>query len=309
MIESEYLKLAHNATNMANFALIGAGGYIAPRHMEAIKDTGNRLVAAYDVIDSVGILDKYDRQTKFFTSAEVFSSFLESAKGTPDEIEYVSICSPNYLHSHHIRIALRHGAHAICEKPLLLSTKEMDPIRELIAATNKQVFPILQLRHHEKIMAIRDTYKDTQKRHVVDVTYVTSRGDWYHQSWKVDPVKSGGIAMNIGIHFFDMMLWIFGDAESSTVTERSETHMKGTMTLERADVTWHLSISDADLPQSARECDATTYRSITIDGEEVEFSAGFTDLHTITYQHILNGTGYTIDDAYPAIELVTSFSS
>lgn len=288
-----------------NFALIGAGGYIAPRHMKAIRDTGNHLVAAIDKSDSVGILDSFSYDVAFFTEFERFDRHVEKLRrqGEAARIDYVSICSPNYLHDAHIRFALRVGADAICEKPLVLNPWNLDALVELERETGRRVYNILQLRTHPAIIALRDKITSgPQKRYSVDLTYITSRGRWYFNSWKGDLSKSGGVATNIGVHFFDMLMWIFGPPRRNAVHLSTAAAMGGTLELERADVRWFLSVSHDDLPEAA--AGKNTFRSICVDDEEFEFSEGFTDLHTTVYREILAGRGFGLEDARPSIELV-----
>jgi UDP-N-acetyl-2-amino-2-deoxyglucuronate dehydrogenase len=297
--------MSEHATTQ-NFAVIGVGGYIAPRHLKAIRDTGNRLVAALDRSDSVGILDSYAFDAAFFTEFERFDRFVEKQRRMSEEnrIHYVSICSPNYLHDAHIRFALRIGADAICEKPLVLNPWNVDALAELEKETGKRIYNILQLRVHPAIIAMRDKIRNdpSGKRHVVDLTYITSRGNWYFASWKGDESKSGGVATNIGVHFFDMLMWIFGPVKEFQIHHSNAKSMAGYLCLENADVRWFLSVDRTHLPAAAGE--KATYRSITVDGEEMEFSEGFTDLHTVVYQEILAGRGYGIEDARQSIELV-----
>ena len=290
-----------------NFALIGAAGYIAPRHMQAIRDTGNRLVATLDPSDSVGILDRYFDDVDFFTEFERFDRHIEMLrrKNAGDEIHYVSICSPNYLHDAHIRFALRVGCDAICEKPLVLNPWNLDGLAEVEEESGQRIYNVLQLRVHPEIIKLKGKSKKekVKDKAEIDLTYITSRGKWYFYSWKGLLEKSGGVATNIGIHFFDMLMWIFGKPQHSVVHYADEKKVAGFMELEGARVRWFLSLDKADLPQAAREKGQSTYRSILIDGEEVEFSGGFTDLHTMVYQDILAGKGYGIEDARPSIEL------
>ncbi len=292
---------------MKNFALIGAAGYIAPRHMEAIKVTQNNLVATLDKHDSVGILDKYFSDADFFTEFERFDRHLEKLKRQNDskKVDYVSICSPNYLHDSHIRFALRIGAHAICEKPLVLNPWNIDGLYYLEQETGKTIFPILQLRLHPTITNLKKIISigASTKKYNVDLSYITSRGSWYHHSWKGDIIKSGGIGTNIGIHFFDMLLYLFGDLKESTVHISTPTRCAGLLELEKADVRWFLSIDKTDLPAQALQEKQTTFRSIKINGEELEFSDGFTELHTDSYKKILKGDGFTLKEARPSIEL------
>ncbi len=290
-----------------NFAIIGVAGYVAPRHLKAIKETGNRLVAALDKCDSVGILDQYFDDVDFFTEFERFDRHAEKLRrmGEDKRIHYVSICSPNYLHDAHIRFALRIGADAICEKPLVLNPWNLDALEEMERETGKRVYNILQLRVHPAILALKEKVEKSppDKIYDIDLIYITSRGKWYFISWKGDVSKSGGIATNIGIHFFDMLLWIFGKMKHSEVHYSDPRKMGGYLELERARVRWFLSLDKRDLPPRAVEEGKTTYRSILIDGEEIEFSTGFTDLHTVVYREILEGRGFGISDARPSIEL------
>ena len=289
-----------------NFALIGAAGYIAPRHMRAIKDTGNNLVAALDPFDSVGIIDSFFPNADFFIEPERFDRHLDKLRrsGT-DKIDYVSICSPNFLHDAHIRLAMRNDAHAICEKPLLLNPWNLKGLEDIEKETGKRVYNILQLRHHPSILALKEKYDalPDDKVHDIELTYITSRGKWYFYSWKGDIKKSGGVVTNIGIHFFDMLSWIFGKVESSTVHVDEENKAAGLLHLQKANVKWYLSLDKNDLPRKARENGQPTYRSITVDNKEIEFSGGFTDLHTVSYQDILDGGGYGIGDALNSIEI------
>ncbi|MBN2333533.1 MAG: Gfo/Idh/MocA family oxidoreductase [Deltaproteobacteria bacterium] len=293
---------------MKNFALVGAAGYIAPRHMKAIYATGNRLVSATDPSDAVGILDSSSYDISFFTEFERFDRHAEKLRrlGDDEKIHYVSICSPNYLHDAHIRFALRIGADAICEKPLVLNPWNLDALAELEREYEKRIFTVLQLRYHPAIQALREQVsKDSRKeKHTIDLSYVTSRGKWYLRSWKGDIHKSGGVATNIGVHFFDMLIWIFGQVHYKELHFADEKKMAGYLELEKANVRWFLSVDNDDVPPSAKAAGNNTFRSITVDGEEVEFSGGFTDLHTVVYEHILAGHGYGIEDARPSINLV-----
>lgn len=291
---------------MKKFALIGAAGYIAPRHMKAIKETGNRLIAALDKHDSVGILDSYFPDSTFFTEFERFDRHIEKLRRKNQEaIDYVSICSPNYLHDAHIRFAFRSGADAICEKPLVINPWNVEGLKEIENLTGRKAYNILQLRCHETIKELKsyiDNYKQN-KIYDIDLAYITARGKWYTQSWKGDEQKSGGVAANIGIHFFDMLQWIFGSKTKLTVNISTPTKMAGFLELKKANVRWFLSIDHDDLPVACKEKNQRTFRQIKISGKEMEFSEGFTDLHTISYQEIINGRGYGIDDARPAIEI------
>ncbi len=291
---------------MKNFALIGAGGYIAPRHMKAIKDTGNNLLAALDKHDSVGILDSYFPNADFFTEFERFDRHLEKLKRQGIKTDFVSICSPNYLHDAHIRFGLRIGANAICEKPLVLNPWNIDALEEIENETGKKVFTILQLRLHPAIIKLKEKIAaDTSgKKFDVNLTYITSRGNWYHTSWKGDIQKSGGIATNIGVHFFDMLMWIFGDVKQNNVFKHTLDTAEGTLELDRANVTWMLSINEQTLPADVRAAGKRTFRSLSIDGEEFEFSEGFTELHTLSYSNILSGKGFPLSETRKAIQLV-----
>ena len=286
---------------MKNFAIIGVGGYIAPRHLKAIKETDNRLVAALDKNDSVGILDKFFDDVDFFTEFERFDRHIVKLKGTEKQIDYVTICTPNYLHDSHIRFALRNGADAICEKPLVLNPWNLDQLEEIEKKSEKKVYTVLQLRSHPTIQKIREKYQNSEETVDIDLTYITPRGKWYDYSWKGHMEKAGGVATNIGIHFFDMLIWIFGNPKKSEVHYSDEHKMTGFIELERARIKWYLSIDKNDLPDSAQ---GQPYRSITIDEEEVEFSDGFTDLHTQVYKDIFDGKGHGIKDARPSITLV-----
>lgn len=291
---------------MPNFAMTGVAGYIAPRHLRAIQGTGNRLVASMDPHDSVGLLDEYFSGSAFFTEFERFDRHLEMLRRGPEEdrVHYVSICSPNHLHDAHVRLALRVGAHALCEKPLVLNPWNLDALEELEVEYGPRVNTILQLRVHPDLLELRQRLmQEGGRRHDVRLTYVTSRGTWYRYSWKGDPSQSGGIATNIGIHFFDLLLWLFGSVRRSEVHVSEESRIGGALELDRADVLWFLSIDRSDLPASVAGT-RPTYRSITVDGEEVEFSGGFRDLHTRVYEETLAGNGFRISDARPSIELV-----
>jgi UDP-N-acetyl-2-amino-2-deoxyglucuronate dehydrogenase len=295
-------------TSPKNFAITGVAGYIAPRHLKAIQDTGHRLVAATDPHDAVGILDRFAFDVRFFTEFERFDRHLEKLRRGPEDarVQYLTICSPNYLHDSHIRLALRVGAHAICEKPLVINPWNLDGLEELEAETGKRVFTILQLRVHPQLMALRERLRaEPAKRRQVRLTYITARGGWYHVSWKGREDRSGGIVTNIGIHFFDLLTWLFGPVQRSDVHLRDGQRAGGIMTLESADVQWFLSTDTADLPFAPQPGSKTTFRSITVDGEEMEFSEGFTDLHTRVYEEILAGRGFGIADARPSVELTS----
>ncbi len=290
-----------------NFALIGASGYIAPRHMRAIKDTGNELIAALDPFDSVGIIDSFFPKADFFTEPERFDRHLDKLRrGKTKKVDYVSICSPNYLHDAHIRLALRNDAHAICEKPLVLNPWNLDNLEEIEEETGRKINTILQLRLHPSIIALKnriDALPD-DKVHDVELTYITSRGKWYYYSWKGNRTKSGGVYTNIGIHFFDMLSWIFGAVQSNIVHVKEEHKAAGFLQLKKANVKWFLSLDRSDLPQVAIENGLPTFRSITIDKQEIEFSGGFANLHTESYRHILSGNGFGLTEARNSINIV-----
>jgi UDP-N-acetyl-2-amino-2-deoxyglucuronate dehydrogenase len=286
------------------FAVTGVGGFVAPRHLNAIQQTGNFLVAACDPFDSVGILDRYFLDARFFKEFERFDRHLEKLRRRGEGIDYLSICSPNYLHDAHIRLALRLHADAICEKPLVLSPWNLDALEELEHETGRRVYTVLQLRLHPAIVALKERFAAAQRRASIDLSYITTRGRWYYVSWKGNEEQSGGIVTNIGIHFFDMLMWIFGEAVGSKLFLRRPDKAAGHLELEHADVRWYLSLDPADLPAAVRAANETTYRSITVDGEEVEFSSGFTDLHTRVYEGVLAGGGHGIPAARPSIEVV-----
>lgn len=290
---------------MKKFALIGVAGYIAPRHLQAIKDTDSELIAAMDTHDSVGILDRYFPHASFFTEFERFDRHLSKLIGRDGNCDYVSICSPNYLHDSHIRFALRIGANAICEKPLVTKPHNLDYLEEIENQTGSKVYNILQLRVHDKIKTLRNKIKAEKSNTKKDVvlTYITSRGPWYKYSWKGDLEKSGGVATNIGIHFFDMLIWLFGHVKETELHLLDDTKAAGFIELENANVRWFLSTDKTDLPEEAVKNNQPTYRSITIDGDEIEFSGGFTDLHTLVYKDIIEGGGYGIKDARPSVQL------
>ena len=292
---------------MKNFVLIGAAGYIAPRHMKAIKETGNNLIAAYDPYDGIGIMDSYFPQASFFTEFERFDRHIEKLKRGGTKVDYVSICSPNYLHDSHIRYGLRIGADVICEKPLVLNPWNVDALVELEEEYPNKVNTILQLRHHEAILALKDKidYGSKEKIYNIDLTYITSRGNWYYTSWKGDESKSGGIATNIGVHFFDMLQWIFGSMQNFSVHTKTQDTNAGILIFQQAKVNWYLSINAENLPKSAKGKGLATFRTLSIEGEEIEFSKGFTDLHTVSYQKILQGQGYGLSDVRNSIEIVS----
>jgi UDP-N-acetyl-2-amino-2-deoxyglucuronate dehydrogenase len=288
-----------------NFAVIGVGGYIAPRHLRAIKDTGNRIVAAADPKDSVGVLDQYSYDVKFFTEIERFDRHLEKLRRGPeaDHVHFVSVCSPNYLHDSHCRLALRVGADVICEKPLVINPWNLDALEEIEAETKRRIFTVLQLRVHPSLVQLRESLQASKAVHDVELTYITSRGPWYQVSWKGDPAKSGGVATNIGIHFFDLLMWLFGSVNGIKVYHADNERMSGFIELERARVRWFLSVDKNDLPEQAKANNKNTYRSITVDGKEIEFSEGFTDLHTKVYEETLAGRGFGIKDARLSVQL------
>lgn len=291
---------------MKNFVLVGAGGYIAPRHMKAIKDTNNNLLAALDKHDSVGILDSYFPNADFFTEFERFDRHIEKLKRQGIHTDYVSVCSPNYLHDAHIRFGLRIGADVICEKPLVLNPWNLEALIEIEEETKHKVYTILQLRLHPAVIALRERIKNgpADKKYDIQLTYITSRGHWYHTSWKGDIQKSGGIATNIGVHFFDMLLWIFGDVKENIVNEHSANTASGRLELEKASVNWFLSIDANTLPVDVKKAGKRTFRSLTVDGDEFEFSEGFTELHTHSYEEVLKGNGFRLTETLPSIKLV-----
>jgi len=295
---------------MKHFALIGAAGYIAPRHMHAIRETGNELVAAFDPSDSVGIIDTYFPRADFFTEFERFDRHIDKLHRTSDErrVHYVSICSPNYLHDSHVRFALRSGADAICEKPLVLNPWNIDGLLEIERATGQKVSTILQLRLHPAIRELRERVRGEGRvtKYEVDLAYITSRGHWYLQSWKGDVKKSGGIATNIGVHFFDMLHFVFGGLQQNVVHHSSDRKAAGYLEYENARVRWFLSIDLEDVPAAQRRAGQRTYRSITLNGNEIEFSGGFTDLHVRSYEEILAGRGFGLEDNRTAIETVAT---
>lgn len=291
---------------MKNFALIGAAGYVAPRHMKAIKDTGNQLVAALDPSDSVGIIDSYFPEADFFVEFERFDRHLDKTRRTGTPIDYVSVCSPNYLHDAHIRFGLRQGADVICEKPLVLNPWNIDALEEISQETGKKVYNILQLRLHPSVIALKEKVANAKPDKIfdVDLTYQTSRGHWYYTSWKGQSEKSGGIATNIGVHFYDMLQWIFGPVKQNKVHIHTHDRAAGYLEFEKARVRWFLSISYDTIAEKIRQSGARTYRSILIEGEEFEFSGGFTELHTRSYEEVLADNGFELKEAKPSIEIV-----
>jgi UDP-N-acetyl-2-amino-2-deoxyglucuronate dehydrogenase len=296
---------------MKNFALIGASGYIAPRHMKAIKDTKNELMATLDRCDSVGIIDSFFPEASFFTEFERFDRHIDKLRRDEStKIDFVSIATPNYLHDSHIRWALRSGADAICEKPLVLNPHNIDQLKIIEQETGKKVYNILQLRLHESIIALKERVRKELKENPnrvydIDLTYLTSRGKWYFISWKGDESKSGGIATNIGVHFYDMLTYIFGEVEENIVHIKTAFANAGYLKLKNARVRWFLSVKYDYIPEEVKAIGQRTYRSITVDGEEIEFSGGFTELHTRSYEEILKGNGFGLDEAYGSIEIVS----
>jgi UDP-N-acetyl-2-amino-2-deoxyglucuronate dehydrogenase len=287
-----------------NFGIIGVAGYIAAKHLHAIKETGNNLLASLDKFDSVGRIDSYFPESDFFVEFERFDRHFDKLKRTGTKIDYVSICSPNYLHDSHIRFALRHQAEAICEKPIVLNPWNIDALQEIENETGRKIYTVLQLRLHPKILELREKIMNGSKDKVydIDMTYVTSRGNWYSISWKGDIQKSGGVATNIGIHFFDMLSWIFGDTRKNIVHILEPHKAAGYLELENARVRWFLSLDYNDIPVNVRESGKRTFRSITVNGKEIEFSEGFADLHTMTYKEILAGRGFGLKEARRSVE-------
>ncbi|MBN1818384.1 MAG: Gfo/Idh/MocA family oxidoreductase [Sedimentisphaerales bacterium] len=303
--------MAAEAQTTKKFALIGVAGYIAVRHLRAIRDTGNVLVAALDKNDSVGILDSYFPETSFFTEFERFDRHLEKRRRKGESVDYVSICSPNYLHDAHVRFALRIGADAICEKPLVINPWNVEALAEIEKETGHRINTILQLRLHPAIRQLKQRVVSgpVDKIYDVDLTYITSRGRWYLVSWKGDVSKSGGIANNIGIHFFDMLTWIFGEVRQNVVHRLDATRAAGFLELRQARVRWYLSLEHGDLPQEPRADQPMTYRSIEVDGDQIEFSTGFGDLHTESYRQILQGNGFGTETVLPSIQIVSDIRS
>ena len=295
---------------MKNFALIGAAGYIAPRHLKAIKDTNNTLIAALDKFDSVGVMDSYFPNADFFVEFERFDRHIEKIKRQQNiQLDYVSICTPNYLHDSHIRMALRRGADAICEKPLVLNPWNVEALQAIEKESGNKINTILQLRLHPSIIALKEKVAIEKKqgkrqKYDIDLTYITSRGNWYDVSWKGDESRSGGIATNIGVHFYDMLSWVFGEVQENIVHLREKDKSAGYLEFENARVRWFLSIDENSLPKEVKEKNQRTYRAITVDGEDIEFSNGFTELHTESYKGILKGAGFGLIDAKPSIEIV-----
>ncbi|MFB3850649.1 MAG: Gfo/Idh/MocA family oxidoreductase [Acidobacteriota bacterium] len=291
---------------MYNFAVMGVAGYIAPRHLNAICETGNRIVAAVDPKDSVGILDKYSLDVKFFKEPERFDRFLfkQHRKGDDEKVHYVSICTPNYLHDAHVRLALRNDCNAICEKPLVINPWNLDALKDLEEETGRRVYTVLQLRVHPELQKIKEEIEKNNNRYEVELTYITGRGRWYYVSWKGFEELSGGVATNIGIHLFDLMIWLFGEVEENYVFYRDDKSVSGYLALKKADVKWFLSLDANFIPENIRKAGKNTYRSIKIDEKEIEFSEGFTNLHTEVYKRTLEGNGFGIEDSRKSIELV-----
>ena len=291
---------------MKTFAIIGVGGYIAPRHLKAIKDTGNILVSAYDKNDSVGIMDSYFPNAAFFTEQELFDRHNTKLRDQGEKIDYVSICTPNYLHDAHTRYGLRLGADVICEKPLVLNPWNIDALQKVEERQGHKAYTILQLRLHDKIKALKKKVEEGPKDKIydIDLTYITSRGNWYYASWKGNINKSGGVATNIGVHFYDMLCWIFGEVKQNIVHVSTHDRVAGYLELEKARVRYFLSINGETLPPNAVAGEKRTFRTLHIDNEEFEFSQGFTELHTKSYEEILAGRGFGIEDARPCIEIV-----
>ena len=291
---------------MKNFILIGAAGYIAPRHLKAIKDTGNKLVAALDKFDSVGVIDSYFPDASFFTEFERFDRYIDKTIRGGTKIDYTSVCTPNYLHDSHIRFGLRHKTDVICEKPLVLNPWNIDALKEMEKESGNRVWNIFQLRLHPAIISLKEKVAQSppDKIFEFDLTYITSRGNWYYTSWKGDVLKSGGIATNIGVHFYDMLSWIFGDVKQNIVHVHTHDRAAGYLEFSKAKVRWFLSINADTIPDELKAAGKRTYRSMNIEGEEIEFSDGFTDLHTTSYQNIMNGKGFGLDEAYTSIKIV-----
>jgi UDP-N-acetyl-2-amino-2-deoxyglucuronate dehydrogenase len=296
-------------SNPKNFAITGVAGFVAPRHLKAIKNTGHRLIAAVDPHDSVGLLDQFSYDVRYFKEYERFDRYLDkmSRRGESERVHYISICAPNYLHDAHIRSALRVGADAICEKPLVLNTHNLDALKELEKQTRRRIYTILQLRLHPSLIKFKKNVEQIAsiKKHDVELTYITSRGRWYLNSWKGQTDLSGGLATNIGIHFFDALIWIFGKTKKYELHLVEPTKISGSLELQNAHVQWFLSIDSDDIRQLSPDPNKSTYRSLTCDGEEIEFSDGFTDLHTEVYKDILNGKGFGIEDVRPSIKLAS----
>ncbi len=291
---------------MKKFVMVGAAGFIAPRHMKAIKETGNDLLAAVDRFDSVGVIDSFFPRAAFFTEFERFDRHIDKLGRSGNPVDYVSVCSPNYLHDAHIRFGLRQDADVICEKPIVLNPWNLDGLLEIEKQSKKRIFSVLQLRLHPVIIALKKKIEESKQGEVfdVDLAYITSRGNWYYSSWKGDVSKSGGIATNIGVHFYDMLGWIFGKVKGNTIHIHAHDRAAGFLEFEKARVRWFLSINEETLPKEVKEAGKRTYRSITVGGEELEFSEGFTDLHTRSYEEILSGNGFGISETKSSIEIV-----
>ncbi|WP_417845244.1 Gfo/Idh/MocA family protein [Thalassospira povalilytica] len=294
---------------MLRFGLIGAAGFVAPRHMAAIKDTGNTLIVAEDPNDSVGVIDSYFPEAKFFTEFERFDRYVDKLRRSGSPLDCVSVCSPNYLHDAHVRFGLRSGADVICEKPLVLNPWNIDGLADIERESGKRINSILQLRLHPSIVELKKKIDaDNERVHDVDLTYITSRGSWYHSSWKGNEAKSGGVATNIGVHFFDMLVHVFGRPTRTEVHLRDSNRVGGYLELEKARVRWFMSVAVEDLPEGLAR-DQRTFRSISVNSDEFEFSGGFTDLHTESYRKIIAGNGFTLQDSRAAIELVSGIRS
>lgn len=291
---------------MKKFALIGVGGYIAPRHLKAIKDTENTVVAAYDIFDSVGVIDSYFPSCSFFTEFELFDRYISKKLLEGDKLDYVSVCTPNYLHDAHVRYGLRQGCDVICEKPIVLNPWNIKALEGMEQLTGKNVYTILQLRRHHTIIALKNRIDngDPNKIYDIDLSYITSRGNWYYTSWKGDIQKSGGVATNIGVHFYDMLSWIFGEVEENIVHVASHDRVAGFLRLKKARIRYFLSINEDTLPVAVKKANKRTFRSLQIDGEEIEFSDGFTELHTDSYSQILKGNGFRVSEARRSVEIV-----
>lgn len=292
---------------MKNFGIIGVGGYVAPRHLKAIKETGNNLVVALDKSDSVGIMDSYFPMCNFYTEYERFDRYVDKLRHTPNKLDYISVCTPNYLHDSHIRFGLKNGCDVICEKPIVLNTWNIDALQRMEEETNRKINTIFQLRLHPAIKTWKEKIEQGPKDKIydVDLTYITSRGNWYYTSWKGDESKSGGIATNIGVHFYDMLSWIFGKVEKSVVNVASHDRVAGILLFQRARVRYFLSINYDTIPDEIKATGKRTYRKVVCDNDEIEFSEGFTDLHTESYKEILQGRGFGLEDARSCIEIVS----
>tara|TARA_A200000159_G_C7337219_1_gene345597 strand:- start:1422 stop:2324 length:903 start_codon:yes stop_codon:yes gene_type:complete len=291
-----------------NFGLIGAAGYIAPKHMRAIKENGGSLLAIMDPNDSVGVIDSHFPDSLYFSEIESFDRHIYRSIGTSDKIDYISVCSPNYLHDSHIRLGLRNDCDVICEKPLVINPENIKYLEKLEAETGRKVSTVLQLRYHSQIVELKKAYKNVRLSKPIDLSYVTCRGNWYMRSWKGDLSKSGGLAANIGIHFFDMLSWVFGDPVELCVKSFENKSISGTLKLDRAEVNWLLSIDENNIPKDLSEKGIRAYRSLSIDGKEIDFSKGFKDLHTVAYKNIISGNGFGLSDALPSLIVCSDIS-